>query len=139
MIRQHTYRPDVDGLRAVMYLLRALGPVMKPRGGAIVVVGPSLSLVGCPQLVALSTLLEGQRGMVKSVARQWGSTGVTLNWLAVAPSALSPLFDTAPLAAKPRMANASTAPASAIASSSVSATETADDIPAIAQPLPHGP
>lgn len=91
----------VDGLRAAMHLLRALGPVMKPRGGAIVLVGPSLSLVGCPELVALSTLLEGQRGMVKSVARQWGSTGVTLNWLAVAPRALSPHFDAAPLAAKP--------------------------------------
>ena len=90
-----------DGLRALVYLLRALGPRIKGRGVAVVLVGPSLSLVGCPELVALTTLLEGQRGMVKSVARQWGGSGVTLNWVAVAPRALSPLFDAAPLAAKP--------------------------------------
>ena len=92
-----------DGLRATLYLLRALGPRLKPRGGAIVFVGPSLSLVGCPRLVALSALLEGQRGMMKSVARQWGATGVTLNWIAAAPRALSSFFDDAPLAAKPDM------------------------------------
>jgi len=90
-----------DGLRALAYVLRALGPRIKDRGVAVVVVGPSLSLVGCPQLVALTTLLEGQRGMVKSVARQWGGADVTLNWIAAAPRALSPLFDAAPLAAKP--------------------------------------
>ena len=90
-----------DGLRTLVYLLRALSPRIKGRGVAVVLVGPSLSLVGCPEMVALTTLLEGQRGMVKSIARQWGGSGVTLNWVAVAPRALSPLFDAAPLAAKP--------------------------------------
>jgi NAD(P)-dependent dehydrogenase (short-subunit alcohol dehydrogenase family) len=51
--------------------------------------------------VALTTLLEGQRGLMKSVARQWGAEGVSLNWIAVAPRALSARFDDAPLAAKP--------------------------------------
>ena len=62
---------------------------------------PSLSLVGCRELVALSTALEGQRGLMKSVARQWGGTGVTLNWIAAAPRALNAVFDAAPLASKP--------------------------------------
>ncbi len=90
-----------EPLRSLMNLLRSIGPHIKGRGAAVVLVGPSLSLVGCPQLVALTTLLEGQRGLMKSVARQWGAEGVSLNWVAVAPRALSPLFDDAPLAAKP--------------------------------------
>jgi NAD(P)-dependent dehydrogenase (short-subunit alcohol dehydrogenase family) len=90
-----------DPLRALIRLLQALGPHVKGRGAAVALVGPSLSLIGCPQLVALTTLLEGQRGLMKSVARQWGAEGVGLNWIAVAPRALSPLFDAAPLAAKP--------------------------------------
>ena len=90
-----------DPLGALIHLLQAVGPHVKGRGAAVALVGPSLSLVGCPQLVALTTLLEGQRGLMKSVARQWGAEGVSLNWIAVAPRALSPLFDDAPLAAKP--------------------------------------
>ena len=90
-----------EGLRALLYLLRALKPRIEGRNVAVALIGPSLSLVGCPEMVALSTLLEGQRGMMKSVARQWGGLGVTLNWIAAAPRALSPWFDAAPLAAKP--------------------------------------
>ncbi|MGB8364175.1 MAG: SDR family oxidoreductase [Rhizomicrobium sp.] len=89
------------GVRTLLYLLRALGPHIKDRGVAVVLVGPSLSLVGCPDLVALTTLLEGQRGLMKSVARQWGAHGVTLNWIALAPRTLSQAFGAAPLAAKP--------------------------------------
>ena len=50
--------------------------------------------------MGLTAALEGQRGLMKSVARQWGHSGATLNWIACAPRALSPLFDAAPLAAK---------------------------------------
>ncbi|NWG52140.1 MAG: SDR family oxidoreductase [Hydrogenophilaceae bacterium] len=90
----------IEGLRTTMRLLQALGPHMKPHGGAIVFVAPSLSLVGTPRMIALSTLLEGQRGLMKSVARQWGASGVTLNWIAAAPRALAP-FDGVALAARP--------------------------------------
>ena len=71
------------------------------RGGSVVVVGPSLSLAGAGRLVALSTAIEGQRGLVKSTARQWGQRGITVNWIAAAPRALSPLFDELPLPVKP--------------------------------------
>lgn len=84
-----------------MRVLTALGERMKPAGrGAVVFVAPSLSLVGGAGLVALSTALEGQRGLVKSVARQWGASGITVNWIAAAPVALSAHFETANLAAK---------------------------------------
>jgi NAD(P)-dependent dehydrogenase (short-subunit alcohol dehydrogenase family) len=91
----------VDPIRVAMRVLTALGARMKPAGrGTILFLAPSLSLVGGVGMVALSTALEGQRGLMKSVARQWGSSGVTLNWAAAAPRALSSLFDEADLAAK---------------------------------------
>lgn len=90
----------MEGLRTTMRVLQALGPHMKGRGGAIVFVAPSLSLVGTSEMVALASLLEGQRGLMKAVARQWGGAGVTLNWIAAAPRALAP-FEGVALAAKP--------------------------------------
>jgi len=90
-----------DPIRIAMRVLTALGARMKPAGrGAILFLAPSLSLVGGAGMVALSTALEGQRGLMKSVARQWGASGVTVNWAAAAPRALSPHFDAADLAAK---------------------------------------
>lgn len=90
-----------DPIRAAMRVLTALGRRMKPAGrGAILFLAPSLSLVGGSGMVALSTALEGQRGLVKSVARQWGASGVTVNWAAAAPRALSSHFDAAELATK---------------------------------------
>lgn len=84
-----------------MRVLTALGRRLKPAGqSAVVFLAPSLSLVGGADLVGLSTALEGQRGLMKSVARQWGASGVTLNWIAAAPRALSDHFDAAALAAK---------------------------------------
>lgn len=91
----------VDPIRTAMRLLTVLGERMKPAGaGAVVFLAPSLSLVGGAGLVGLSTALEGQRGLMKSVARQWGASGVTVNWAAAAPRALSRHFDAADLAAK---------------------------------------
>jgi 3-oxoacyl-[acyl-carrier protein] reductase len=91
----------VDPIGGAMGLLSALGSRMKPAGrGAVVFVAPSLSLVGGSGLVGLSTALEGQRGLMKSVARQWGASGVTVNWIAGAPVALSSHFEKAELAAK---------------------------------------
>ena len=91
---------SMEGLRTTVRILQALGPHLKPRGGAIVFVAPSLSLVGTQDMIGLTTLLEGQRGLVKSVARQWGACGVTLNWIAAQPRALAP-FEGVRLAAKP--------------------------------------
>jgi NAD(P)-dependent dehydrogenase (short-subunit alcohol dehydrogenase family) len=90
-----------DPIRIAMSVLSVLGERMKPAGqGAIAFVAPSLSLAGGRGMVALTTALEGQRGLVKSVARQWGASGVTLNWIAAAPRALSAHFDAAELVSK---------------------------------------
>lgn len=90
----------MEGLRTTVRVLQALGPHVKGSEAAVVFVAPSLSLVGAPSLTPLTTLLEGQRGLMKSVARQWGGSGVTVNWIAAAPRALAPFAGVA-LAAKP--------------------------------------
>jgi len=64
-------------------LLQALAPALKRQRASIVFVGASLSLVGAQRLGGLVTLLESQRGLMKSVARQWGRYGVTCNWIAL--------------------------------------------------------
>jgi len=88
-------------MKSVLYALQAAYTALAGRGGSVVVVGPSLSLAGAAQLVALSTAIEGQRGLVKSTARQWGQRGITVNWIAAAPRGLSPAFDGLPLPVKP--------------------------------------
>ncbi len=88
-------------MKGVLHGLQASHTHLSASGGSVVVIGPSLSLAGAPQLVPLCTALEGQRGLVKSTARQWGKSGVTVNWIAAAPRGLSSLFDTLPLPVKP--------------------------------------
>jgi 3-oxoacyl-[acyl-carrier protein] reductase len=94
------YESVRETLRTTLHVLQAIAPVLRERGGSVIFLAPSLSLTGCPGLVALTTALEGQRGLMKSVARQWGNGGITLNWIAVAPATLSPALAQAPLAIK---------------------------------------
>jgi 3-oxoacyl-[acyl-carrier protein] reductase len=61
-------------------------------GGSVVVIGGSFSLAGAAQLIPFSTAIEGQRGLVKSTARQWGQSGITVNWVAAAARGLSDCF-----------------------------------------------
>lgn len=77
-------------MKSTLYCFQASFAQMSERGGAIVVVGPSLSLVGAAGLVPLSTALEGQRSMVKTAARQWGARRITVNWVGVAAEKYSP-------------------------------------------------
>lgn len=90
-----------EAIKALLHTLQAAFTQMSERGGSVVALGPALSLPGAGRLAALSAAVEGQRGLVKSVARQWGSRGITVNWVAAAPRALSPLFETLPLPVKP--------------------------------------
>jgi NAD(P)-dependent dehydrogenase (short-subunit alcohol dehydrogenase family) len=88
-------------MKGVLHALQAAHTAMAGRGGSVVVIGPSLSLPGAGHLVALSTAIEGQRGLVKSTARQWGQRGITVNWIAASPRSMSPYFDGLPLPVKP--------------------------------------
>ena len=79
------WRSDCLGaLKATFFTLQVCFATLRERGTRILLVGPALSLVGAEGLVPLSTALEGQRALAKSAARQWGSHGIVINWLAVA-------------------------------------------------------
>ncbi|OBG97476.1 ABC transporter permease [Mycobacterium sp. E136] len=58
-------------------------------GGRIVVVVPTIGMVGAPGLVGYTTAVEGIRAMVKSCARQWASQGIGANLVAVPLSMFS--------------------------------------------------
>jgi NAD(P)-dependent dehydrogenase (short-subunit alcohol dehydrogenase family) len=66
-----------------LYALQACHRLLQATGGTIVLVGPALSLVGAPRLCGLSTLLEAQRALAKSAARQWGRCGIRVHWIAL--------------------------------------------------------
>jgi len=65
-----------------LYALQACHRLLRGTGGTIVLVGPALSLVGASGLSTLSTLLEAQRALAKSAARQWGRLGIRVHWIA---------------------------------------------------------
>jgi 3-oxoacyl-[acyl-carrier protein] reductase len=83
-------------MKSTLYTLQAAHGQMtqpgSPGGGSVVVIGGSFSLAGAAQLIPFSTAIEGQRGLVKSTARQWGKTGITVNWIAAAAKGLSDRF-----------------------------------------------
>lgn len=53
----------------------------------IVVVVPTTGMSGGAQYAAVSAAAEAMRVLVKSAARQWGRSGVTVNAVALAPEA----------------------------------------------------
>ncbi|HSW25245.1 MAG TPA: SDR family oxidoreductase [Burkholderiaceae bacterium] len=81
-------------MKATLYVLQAAHGqfAARPGGGSVVVIGGSFSLAGAAQLIPFSTAIEGQRGLVKSAARQWGKAGITVNWIAAAAKGLSDRF-----------------------------------------------
>lgn len=88
---------------ATLFCLQAAHSEMRERGGAVVVVGPSTALVGAAGLLPLMTLTEAQRTLVKSAARQWGSLGMRLNWVGIAPRSYDPALVDARLPQTPEL------------------------------------
>jgi 3-oxoacyl-[acyl-carrier protein] reductase len=82
-----------DTMRAMIYSLQAAYAqflqAAPPRGRFVVLI-PALAMTGGPEYSATAAMAEGQRLMMKSVARQWGPEGVTANAVTVANSVLLP-------------------------------------------------
>jgi len=71
-------------LREALNACRAAYAGMHDRGGRIVLVTPTVGLVGADGLAPLAMAVEGIRTLAKCAARQWGRAGITTN--CVAPS-----------------------------------------------------
>ena len=68
-------------------VMAKLGKALSGKQATVVVIGPTLGHIGGAGITPLCTVLEAQRGMVKSAARQWGERGLTVSWVGVAPEA----------------------------------------------------
>lgn len=51
----------------------------------LIAIVPTIAMSGAPQLAQTAATAEAIRVMVKSAARQWGSDGITVNCIAIAP------------------------------------------------------
>lgn len=93
MTDEHWQASWEDTMRAMIYSLQAAYAqfVKKtPPGGRFVVLIPAMAMTGGPGYGALAATAEGQRLLMKSVARQWGPQNVTANAITVANSVLAP-------------------------------------------------
>jgi NAD(P)-dependent dehydrogenase (short-subunit alcohol dehydrogenase family) len=70
-------------MRTTVAWFQAVFPGMRDAGrGRIVVVTPTVSMSGAAGLAPLCAVVEAQRVLAKSTARQWGRHGITVNCLA---------------------------------------------------------
>jgi NAD(P)-dependent dehydrogenase (short-subunit alcohol dehydrogenase family) len=70
-------------MHATVASLQAVFPGMRDRGwGRVVVLTPTASMSGVAGRAALCAVVEAQRVLAKSTARQWGAHGITVNCLA---------------------------------------------------------
>jgi NAD(P)-dependent dehydrogenase (short-subunit alcohol dehydrogenase family) len=72
-----------SALKGTIYSLQAAHDHFDGGYGSIVVFGPSVAFVGAAGLVPLCMALEAQRSLTKVAARQWGSKGIRVNWVAI--------------------------------------------------------
>lgn len=63
---------------------------LRVEGGSLVLLVPTLALVGAAGFVPWATVAEGQRSLAKAAARAWGAEGITVNVVAVPGHLLSP-------------------------------------------------
>jgi NAD(P)-dependent dehydrogenase (short-subunit alcohol dehydrogenase family) len=77
-----------------MYLLgRATLPLLSAARGSFVVTTSEAGFEGKKLLAAYAMVKASQRGMMRSLAREWGPAGVRVN--AIAPMAMTPAMDEA--------------------------------------------
>ncbi len=73
-------------MRAAIAAAQAAFPALRDSGrGRIVFVVPTIGSAGAVGFAAACAVAEGLRGMAKSLAKQWGKYGITVNSLMVAP------------------------------------------------------
>lgn len=86
----------------LLALLNGLRDAIGERAATIVLVGPEIGQTGAVGHVALSAMVEGQRGLMKTLARQWGPA-LRFAWAGVWPPLLLPDIDVAALPEQPEL------------------------------------
>jgi NAD(P)-dependent dehydrogenase (short-subunit alcohol dehydrogenase family) len=62
-------------------------------GGRIVLLVPTISMLGAADFAAYSAVGEGARSLAKAAARGWGAVGITINCIALTQEQLAPGSD----------------------------------------------
>ena len=75
-----------DSMAAAFHLTQAAHPVLAAsEHGRLVFVVPTIGMAGAFGLAASAAAAESLRALTKSVAKQWGKYGITVNTIAVGP------------------------------------------------------
>jgi NAD(P)-dependent dehydrogenase (short-subunit alcohol dehydrogenase family) len=72
-----------DEMARAFHLVQALHPHLAASQGRLVAVVPSFAMAGAAGFAPAATSAEALRVLVKGVAKQWGSQGITANCVAV--------------------------------------------------------
>jgi len=91
---------DADGWRARVELplhrtlvcFQGVFDSLRRDGGTLVLLVPTLSLVGAAGFGPWAAVTEGQRALAKAAARAWGRRAVTVNCVAVPAALLAPIL-----------------------------------------------
>lgn len=81
------------GLRASFFIARSAYPHLRSTGGSIVFLVSQQGMEGSHAFPAYAAVKSGQRGLARSLAREWGPSGVRVNCLA--PLGVTPALETA--------------------------------------------
>jgi 3-oxoacyl-[acyl-carrier protein] reductase len=99
--RSDMIRPQIATATTASFLCaRASLPHLRRRPGTLILLTSPAGVEGSANLPIYATVKATQRGIVKSLAREWGPLGVRVN--AIAPVARTPAMDAA-VAANPSL------------------------------------
>jgi NAD(P)-dependent dehydrogenase (short-subunit alcohol dehydrogenase family) len=78
-------------VRASYLCARAAFPQLKERQGSLILLTSAAGVEGSPYLPAYGTVKAAQRGLLKSLAREWGPLGIRVN--GIGPVAMTPAME----------------------------------------------
>ncbi|HEY2300955.1 MAG TPA: SDR family oxidoreductase [Acidimicrobiales bacterium] len=79
------------GLRATYYCAQAAFAQLQERQGTLILLVSAAGVEGSPYIPAYGVVKAGQRGLAKSLAREWGPLGIRVN--CIGPVAWSPAME----------------------------------------------
>ena len=93
-VPEETWRSMMQtGVRASYLCARTAYPHLRDRGGSLILITSAAGVEGSPYLPAYAMVKAAQRGLAKSLAREWGAQGVRVN--CIGPVAMTPAMETA--------------------------------------------
>ena len=87
-----TWREMMDtGVRASFYCAQAAFAQLRERAGTLILITSAAGVEGSPYIPAYGVVKAAQRGLAKSLAREWGPLGIRVN--CIGPVAWTPAME----------------------------------------------